>query len=121
MRAVFRPEFLNRIDEIILFEPLGRSQLDSIVHIQVAHYSNLLADRELKLVLSDKAAALLAERGYDPVYGARPLKRSIQRHLIDPLANEILAGRFPAGTTIRADASGDRIVFDMVGAETEAA
>ena len=121
LRTVFRPEFLNRIDEVIHFEPLAREELDAIVHIQVAHYSKLLADRELKLTLSPEAATLLANRGYDPVYGARPLKRSIQKNLIDPLANEILAGRFPAGTTIVADESGDRIVFHTAGAKTEAA
>ncbi len=121
LRSVFRPEFLNRIDEIIHFEPLAREQLDAIVHIQVAHYSKLLAERELQLTLTPEAAALLADRGYDPVYGARPLKRSIQRHLIDPLANEILAGRFPAGTTIVAEQSGDRIVFQVAKAKTEAA
>ncbi len=121
LRAVFRPEFLNRIDEVIHFEPLAREELDAIVHIQVAHYSKLLADRELQLTLSPKAAAFLAERGYDPIYGARPLKRSIQRYLIDPLANEILAGRFPAGTNIVADESGDRIVFHAAEAKTEAA
>jgi len=121
LRTVFRPEFLNRIDEVIHFEPLAREELDAIVHIQVAHYSKLLADRELQLTLTPKAAALLAERGYDPIYGARPLKRSIQRHLIDPLANEILLGRFPAGTTIVADQSGDKIVFHTAEAKTEAA
>ncbi len=121
LRAVFRPEFLNRIDEVIHFEPLGREQLDAIVHIQVAHYSKLLAERELRLTLSAEVATLLADRGYDPVYGARPLKRSIQRHLIDPLANEILAGRFPAGSTIVATKSEDRIVFEVAKAKTEAA
>ncbi len=121
LRTVFRPEFLNRIDEVIHFEPLAREHLDRIVHIQVGLYDALLADRGLHLHLSDSAAALLAQRGYDPVYGARPLKRSIQANLIDPLANEILAGHFQAGDTIFADQSGDTIVFTREKAKTEAA
>jgi ATP-dependent Clp protease ATP-binding subunit ClpB len=121
LRTVFRPEFLNRIDEVIHFRPLEREELDRIVHIQVGLYEKLLTDRGLTLRLSDAAASLLAQRGYDPVYGARPLKRSIQKHLIDPLANEILAGRFQAGDAILADQSGDTIEFRVDEARTEAA
>jgi ATP-dependent Clp protease ATP-binding subunit ClpB len=121
LRTVFRPEFLNRIDEVIHFRPLERKELDRIVHIQVGLYSRLLSDRGLTLRLSDAATSLLAQRGYDPVYGARPLKRSIQKYLIDPLANEILSGRFQAGDAILADTSGDTIVFRVDEARTEAA
>ena len=105
--ATFRPEFLNRIDEIIFFSPLGRQHLARIVAIQMARYDQLLADRQLGLHLTEAAIALLAERGYDPVYGARPLKRAIQKLVIDPLATRILAGEFAAG---------DRIVCDVDGA-----
>jgi ATP-dependent Clp protease ATP-binding subunit ClpB len=121
LHTVFRPEFLNRIDEIIHFRPLAREHLGRIVHIQVALYDKLLADRGLQLRLTEAAASLLAKRGYDPVYGARPLKRSIQTHLIDPLASEILAGHFHAGDTILADESGDRLTFAVDKVQTEAA
>lgn len=121
LRSVFRPEFLNRIDEIINFKPLARKELDRIVHIQVAHYSELLSEKGLALQLTDEVASLLAERGYDPIFGARPLKRSIQKHLIDPLANELLAGRFDQGDTILASISGDTIVFNRKAEKNEAA
>jgi ATP-dependent Clp protease ATP-binding subunit ClpB len=106
LAGTFRPEFLNRIDEVIFFEPLGRGELDRIVEIQVARAATLLADRGLTLELTPPAVGFLADRGYDPVFGARPLKRSIQRHLIDPLATAILAGEFSAGDHIRADLDG---------------
>ncbi|HUH04550.1 MAG TPA: ATP-dependent chaperone ClpB [Kofleriaceae bacterium] len=113
LRQVFRPEFLNRIDEIIFFNPLGREQLDRIVHIQLRRFDALLAERGLELSLTPAAIELIAKRGYDPVFGARPLKRSIQKHLIDPLANAILAGQLTPGDKIMADldASGDAIAF----------
>ena len=110
----FRPEFLNRIDETIFFNPLGREHLDRIVRIQLARFDALLADRGLTLQLSPAALQLVAERGYDPVFGARPLKRSIQKNVIDPLANAILAGQFEPGDAIRADvgSDGESIVFE---------
>ncbi|HUS66245.1 MAG TPA: AAA family ATPase, partial [Kofleriaceae bacterium] len=124
LRSTFRPEFLNRIDEIIFFEPLRREQLDRIVAIQVARFAALLADRGLTLELTPAATELVAERGHDPVYGARPLKRSIQKNLIDPLANAILAGAFTAGDRVVADVDGGQgesaIVFRK-GARSEAA
>ena len=120
LRATFRPEFLNRIDEIIFFEPLRREQLDRIVAIQVARFATLLADRGLTLELTPAATELVAERGHDPVYGARPLKRSIQKNLIDPLANAILAGTFTAGDRVVADVDGGEIVFRK-GVRSEAA
>ncbi|MBL4635738.1 MAG: ATP-dependent chaperone ClpB [Kofleriaceae bacterium] len=121
LRSVFRPEFLNRIDEIIHFRPLARKELDRIVHIQVEYFSELLKEKGMALELSDEAATLLADRGYDPIFGARPLKRSIQKHLIDPLANELLAGRFDAGDIILAEKSEDTIVFTRKSKKTEAA
>jgi ATP-dependent Clp protease ATP-binding subunit ClpB len=101
MRARFRPEFLNRIDEIILFHRLKREQMASIVDIQIGRLQNLLADRKLKLELDDAARTWLANRGYDPTYGARPLKRVIQKSVQDPLAERILAGRIRDGDTLR--------------------
>jgi ATP-dependent Clp protease ATP-binding subunit ClpB len=111
LRATMRPELINRIDEIVHFQPLGRDQLDRIVHIQLDRYRPLLAERGLELRLTDKAVSLIADRGYDPVYGARPLKRAIQKLVIDPLANEILAGHFATGDRIVADIDGDHLAF----------
>jgi ATP-dependent Clp protease ATP-binding subunit ClpB len=118
LQGTFRPEFLNRIDEIIFFEPLGREQLDHIVKIQLSRFDKLLADRQLSLRLTDRAVALVADRGYDPVYGARPLKRAIQKLVIDPLAVQILAGAFTGGDRIVADVAptGDGVVFRREGA-----
>src|SRR6185437_5112143 len=92
VRAAFRPEFLNRLDEILIFRRLSRDDMKGIVDIQLRHLDKLLADRKITLQLDDKARAWLAEAGYDPVYGARPLKRVIQRSLQNPLAELILAG-----------------------------
>ncbi|MFT3699044.1 MAG: ATP-dependent chaperone ClpB [Kofleriaceae bacterium] len=111
LRGIFRPELLNRIDEIIFFEPLGEAQLGQIVKIQIARFDKLLAERQLTLHLSDQAVARVAEAGYDPIYGARPLKRSLQKLVIDPLANRLLAGEFQPGDTIEADVEGDAIGF----------
>jgi len=124
LRATFRPEFLNRIDETLFFNPLRREQLGPIVEIQLARFHKLLAERDLELELSERAVDLIAERGYDPVFGARPLKRSIQKNLIDPLANALLAGQFKAGDVVTADVDddGEAIVFSRrAGASTEAA
>jgi ATP-dependent Clp protease ATP-binding subunit ClpB len=103
VRASFRPEFLNRLDEIILFHRLGRDDMAGIVDIQVERLAGLLEERKLELELSDGARRWLAEAGYDPVYGARPLKRSIQRSLQDPLARLILEGRIRDGDRIQVD------------------
>ena len=103
VRAHFRPEFLNRLDEIILFHRLAQAHMGGIVDIQVARVQNLLADRKISLDLTDGARAWLGRVGYDPVYGARPLKRAVQRYLQDPLADMILAGTIPDGTTVRVD------------------
>ncbi|HJZ30600.1 MAG TPA: ATP-dependent chaperone ClpB [Hyphomicrobiaceae bacterium] len=101
LRSKFRPEFLNRIDEIILFHRLKREQMAAIVDIQIARLQRLLADRKLTLVLDEQARTWLANRGYDPTYGARPLKRVIQKSVQDPLAEQILAGRTKDGDTVR--------------------
>ncbi len=100
VRARFRPEFLNRIDEIILFSRLGRAQMDGVVEIQLRRFEKLLADRKITLTLDEKARTWLANAGYDPVYGARPLKRVIQKALQDPLAQLILKGDIVDGSTV---------------------
>jgi ATP-dependent Clp protease ATP-binding subunit ClpB len=111
LSATFRPEFLNRIDETIFFEPLGEAQLGQIVRIQLHRFDKLLAERQITLHLTDQAVARVAEAGYDPVYGARPLKRALQKLVIDPLASHLLAGDFQPGDQLEAAVEGDRIVF----------
>ena len=113
LRAQFKPEFLNRVDETILFHQLERKDLARLVEIQLARVQKLLEERRIELVVSDEAKALLAEKGYDPHYGARPLKRVVQRMLQDPLAIKILEGEFPDGSKIRVDArvSGEALEF----------
>jgi ATP-dependent Clp protease ATP-binding subunit ClpB len=100
---VFKPEFLNRIDDVVVFHPLGRGEIDHIVDLQLAHLRKLLAERKLTLRLTDAARALLADEGYDPVFGARPLKRAVQRMLQNPLALAVLEGRYREGDVIVAD------------------
>jgi ATP-dependent Clp protease ATP-binding subunit ClpB len=100
VRSNFRPEFLNRLDEIILFRRLGRENMASIVRIQLERVERLLADRRMAIALDASAEAWLAERGYDPVYGARPLKRVIQKELVDPIARRLLEGEFADGEVI---------------------
>jgi ATP-dependent Clp protease ATP-binding subunit ClpB len=112
LRATFKPEFLNRIDEIIIFQNLTPEQIGAIVEIQVERLRRRLAERQIDLRLTDSAKNLLGRRGYDPVYGARPLKRAIQQQIENPLALEILKGRFPEGSRVRADAAGDQIIFE---------
>ena len=119
LREHFRPEFLNRIDEIVEFKALSREQLTEIVELQLARLRQRLADRELSLELTDAAKEALAEAGWDPAYGARPLKRAIQRLLENPLALRLLEGEFVAGDTIRVDAQHGDLVFTKV--ETTAA
>lgn len=101
----FRPEFINRIDDIVVFRPLGNEQIRAIVDIQLGYLRKRLLDRDIELTLDDKAQDLLAEAGYDPVYGARPLKRAIQQQIENPLASAILRGEFGPGdrivTTVR--------------------
>ncbi len=111
LRGHFRPEFLNRIDEIIIFDRLQEKDLKQIVNIQLERVRKRLAARNLSLELSDEAAALVAAHGYDPVYGARPLKRAIQHDILDPLSLSILEGRYPEGSTIRVVAANGQIEF----------
>jgi len=113
LRGHFRPEFLNRVDEIVIFRQLGRDEIGRIVDIQLERVKKLLADRRIQIEVSDDAKKLLAEKGYDPHYGARPLKRVIQRMVQDPLAVRILQGEFPEGSKITVDArlSGEALEF----------
>jgi len=121
MREHFRPEFLNRIDEIVEFRPLSREQLGEIVELQLARLHERLAERELSLELTDAAKEALADAGWDPAYGARPLKRAIQRLLENPLALRLLEGDYAAGDTIRVDAQNGDLVFMKAGSPAAAA
>ncbi len=117
----FRPEFINRIDDIVVFHPLGREQLHRITEIQVRYLRERLATRDMGFTLSSVALDKLAEAGFDPVYGARPLKRAIQQQIENPLATEILSGKFNAGDTILADVVNGIIVFSKEKARKKAA
>ncbi|HEY2937591.1 MAG TPA: AAA family ATPase, partial [Gaiellaceae bacterium] len=121
MREVFRPEFLNRIDEIVEFQPLSRQQIAEIVELQLARLRQRLAERRIELELTDAAKEALAEAGWDPTYGARPLKRAIQRQLENPLAMRLLEGDFADGDTIRVDVQDGELVFTRVAAAEPAA
>ena len=112
VRRSFRPEFLNRLDEIILFNRLGRNEMKRIVDIQLKHLQRLLADRKIVLHVDEKAKAWLANAGYDPVYGARPLKRVIQRELQNPLANMLLSGVIKDGETVRVSVQDGRLTIN---------
>ena len=111
VRTHFRPEFLNRIDEVILFHPLSRTHLASIIDIQARHLLKRLEDRKIHVELSDRARELLVHEGYDPAYGARPLKRTIQKLVLDPLARRVLEGEFGEGDTVTIDAELGALVF----------
>jgi ATP-dependent Clp protease ATP-binding subunit ClpB len=112
LRGHFRPEFLNRIDEVVIFNQLGRAQIKSIVEIQLSSLRKRLSDRNITLSLTEGAREVLAEEGYDPSFGARPLKRAIQRLIQDPLAKRILAGEFPEGSHVEVDAGHEgQLVF----------
>ncbi|MBC7284630.1 ATP-dependent chaperone ClpB [Hoeflea sp.] len=115
VRSAFRPEFLNRIDEIILFHRLRRSEMGAIVDIQLSRLGKLLVDRKIEVTLDDDARAWLAEKGYDPAYGARPLKRAVQKYVQDPLAEKILLGEVGEGSHVTVSAGSDRLVFSVSG------
>jgi ATP-dependent Clp protease ATP-binding subunit ClpB len=119
VKAAFRPEFLNRIDEILLFHRLGREHMGSIVDIQFGRLEKLLKDRDISLELTPKAREWLANEGYDPAYGARPLKRVIQREVQDGLAEEILSGKVSDGERVVVDADDDGILL-LPGGKGEA-
>jgi ATP-dependent Clp protease ATP-binding subunit ClpB len=114
VKGAFRPEFLNRIDEILLFHRLERKHMGEIVDIQMSRLKKLLADRDITLDLTPAARDWLANEGYDPAYGARPLKRVIQRSVQDELAEEILGGRIVDGNTVLVDAGEDGLVIHPV-------
>jgi ATP-dependent Clp protease ATP-binding subunit ClpB len=111
MSERFRPEFLNRIDEIVVFEPLTRDQLGDIVELQLARLRERLAERGLSLELTDAAKEVVTEAGWDPTYGARPLKRALQRLVENPLALRLLEGDFAEGDTVLVDAADGELVF----------
>ena len=121
MQEHFRPEFLNRIDEIVVFEPLSREHLGEIAELQLERLRARLAERKLSLELTDAAKEVLAEAGWDPTYGARPLKRALQRLVENPLAARLLAGEFAEGDVIRVDAEGGELVFERAGEPVAAA
>jgi ATP-dependent Clp protease ATP-binding subunit ClpB len=121
VRSNFRPEFLNRVDEIILFQRLKRAQMGVIVDIQMARLAKLLEERKITIELSKEAREWLAEKGYDPAFGARPLKRTIQKFVQDPLAEKILAGEIKDGESVRANVKGDGLVFEAKGKSAKAA
>jgi ATP-dependent Clp protease ATP-binding subunit ClpB len=112
LREHFRPEFLNRIDEIIFFHALGRQHMKRIIDIQLAGLTRRLEERKIHVELTDAAKDQLVREGYDPAYGARPLKRAIQRSVLDPLALRVLDGQFREGETIVVDAADGRLRFE---------
>ena len=113
LRSHFRPEFLNRIDDIIFFHSLGRSHIRRIIQIQMRLLTARLADRHIAIELSESAVGLLAEHGFDPAYGARPLKRTLQRLVLDPLATRMLDGQLAEGGQVAVDTAGDELTFDL--------
>jgi ATP-dependent Clp protease ATP-binding subunit ClpB len=118
VRAHFRPEFLNRVDEIILFHRLQKTEMGRIVEIQFARLQKLLEDRKITLTLDAAARDWLADKGWDPAYGARPLKRVIQRYLQDPLSEMILAGEVADGDTVAISTKGNVLSFNGNPAQT---
>jgi ATP-dependent Clp protease ATP-binding subunit ClpB len=116
VRATFRPEFVNRVDDIVVFEPLGRREIAQIVDLQVRQLRERLAGRRLELELTPEAREHLADKGFDPAYGARPLKRVIQREVQDALALRLLAGEIHEGDRVTLDARDGVLVFDSVPA-----
>jgi len=107
----FRPEFVNRIDEIVIFDNLGKPQIKGIAALQIEQLRSRLADLDLSITMSDEVMDLIVERGYDPVFGARPLKRTIQQLMENPLSQKILAGEYISGSTIKARVVNNEIVF----------
>jgi ATP-dependent Clp protease ATP-binding subunit ClpB len=120
LESVFRPEFLNRIDEIVTFHALSQEQLNEIIELQAASLRSRLASRRIELELTDAARALLVEHGYDPAYGARPLKRTLQREVENPLAMKVLSGEVAEGDTVVVDADDGEITFQCTPAVAEA-
>jgi ATP-dependent Clp protease ATP-binding subunit ClpC len=111
VKKAFRPEFLNRLDEIIVFHELTAEQLRKVIDLMVRDLEKRLAERQLTVEITDKAKTWLAEKGYDPVYGARPLRRALEKYVENPLAVKVLAGDFKAGDTILVDAGAEGLTF----------
>jgi ATP-dependent Clp protease ATP-binding subunit ClpB len=109
----FRPEFINRVDDVVVFHPLSRADIRKIVDIQLEYLRDRLADRDMRIHLSDDARDKLSDAGFDPVYGARPLKRAIQQQIENPLAQEILAGKFGPGDLIEVGVKDDVLTFEQ--------
>jgi ATP-dependent Clp protease ATP-binding subunit ClpB len=107
----FRPEFINRIDETVVFHPLGQDEIKQIAKIQLEYLNSRLAERDLSIEFSEAALSKIADAGFDPVYGARPLKRAIQAEIENPLAQSILSGEFLPGSTIQVDVEGDALSY----------
>jgi ATP-dependent Clp protease ATP-binding subunit ClpB len=121
VKSAFRPEFVNRVDEIILFHRLHRTEMGAIVEIQIKRLSKLLEDRKITIDLDESATKWLADKGYDPAYGARPLKRVIQKEVQDPLAEKVLGGEVRDGSHIHVSAGSDRLLFRVAGNVAKAA
>jgi ATP-dependent Clp protease ATP-binding subunit ClpB len=113
LRSTFRPEFLNRVDDIVLFDRLKRTDLDRIVELQVERFRQRLRERDIGIELAPAARSFLADKGFDPVYGARPLKRAITTHLENPLARRLIAGEFAPGDTVWVTRAGDELGFSL--------
>jgi ATP-dependent Clp protease ATP-binding subunit ClpB len=121
LRRAFKPEFLNRIDDIIIFDALRRADMDKILEVQLRRVRKLLTDRQLSLTVTPAAMTAVAEAGFDPVFGARPLKRAIQQHLLNPMSKSIVAGGYMPGDTVAVDVdSGGEIAFHRVPGVPEA-
>ena len=111
LKSIFRPEFLNRLDEILEFKSLTEDQIKAIVKLQLKDFAKRLAEQEIGLEVDDAALAVLAKDGYDPAYGARPVKRAIQRELETPVARAIIAGKYPPQSTVKVTASRGQLVL----------
>jgi len=114
LKRVFNPELLNRLDEVIVFHQLSKDDLRKIVDLMLDRLQHQLSERKISLAVDQNAKDFLIDRGYDPTFGARPLRRAIQRYVEDPLAEEVLKGRFPEGGTLRITLEGDALTFEEV-------
>jgi len=119
VRGLFKPEFVNRLDEIVEFDQLSRDEIGEIVQVQVARLASRVRERGVEIELTDEAKTLIGNLGYDPTYGARPLKRVIQKQLVDKLALKLLEGEFEPGDDVRVDAAGGELAFEKAGAAAE--
>ena len=111
LKRTFRPELLNRIDDVIIFHPLTEDNLNSIVNLLIREVEKRLAERKIKLEVNEEAKAWLTQKGYDPIYGARPLRRAIQRYMENPMSSKILQGEFKEGDTIAISLEKDNLIF----------